>query len=261
MNLSIDNISAVLFDLDGTVYYGSKIIPGANAAISYFRNNGKSIFFTTNNSTRTRKQIYEKLLSIGVDCKYDEVITSGYLAAVYAKSMDMKNIYIFGSENLIEEFENLGVKVSSEETAENLLIGYNPEMTYEGLTGALQVALHAKQIIACNKERVFPGENRRPMPGCGAMTAPIEWCTHRDCDLVIGKPNTFIVDYLIDNYKHKRDRILVIGDTYETDIAMANRAGCRSILISKQVIPDEITVDSIGHIPALFEKQGRTFAH
>ena len=83
----------------------------------------------------------------------------------------------------------------------NLLIGYNPEMTYEGLTRALQVALHAKQIIACNKERVFPGENQRPMPGCGAMTAPIEWCTHRDCDLVIGKLNTFIVDDLIENYK------------------------------------------------------------
>ena len=62
MNLSIDNISAVLFDLDGTVYYGSKIIPGANAAISYFRNSGKSIFFTTNNSTRTREQILLKSL-------------------------------------------------------------------------------------------------------------------------------------------------------------------------------------------------------
>ena len=92
------------------------------------------------------------------------------------------------------------------------------------------------------------------MPGCGAMTAPIEWCTHRDCDLVIGKPNTFIVDYLIENYKYKRDRILVIGDTYETDIAMANRAGCRSILISKQTVPDEVTVDSIGKIPELFER-------
>lgn len=230
---TLDSFDVVMFDLDGTIYYGSQIIKGANKTISFFRENGKKVYFSTNNSTKTRKHIYDKLFHMGVDCQLDEVITSGYLAALYAKRNNMQSIYIFGSMDLVEEFEEQGVSVVQDESAENLLIGYNPEMTYEGLTSALQVALHAKHIVACNKERVYPGENARLMPGCGAMTAPIEWCANRKCDIIIGKPNSLMVDVISEKSNIPNCRVLVIGDTYESDIAMANSAGAQSILISK----------------------------
>lgn len=230
---TLDSFDVVMFDLDGTIYYGSQIINGANETIKFFRNNGKKVYFSTNNSTKTRKHIYDKLIRMGVDCQLDEVITSGYLAALYAKRNSMKSIYIFGSLDLVEEFEEQGIAVVQDETAENLLIGYNPEMTYKGLTSALQVALHANHIIACNKERVYPGENARLMPGCGAMTAPIEWCANRECDIIIGKPNTLMVDVISERSNIPNHRVLVIGDTYESDIAMADSAGAQSILISE----------------------------
>lgn len=229
---TLDSFDVVMFDLDGTIYYGSQIINGANETISFFRKNGKKVYFSTNNSTKTRKHIYDKLIHMGVDCLLDEVITSGYLAAIYAKKRDMQSIYIFGSMDLVEEFEEQGISVVQDESAENLLIGYNPKMTYEGLTSALQVALHAKHIIACNKERVYPGENARLMPGCGAMTAPIEWCSNRKCDIIIGKPNSLMVDVISEKNHIPNKRVLVIGDTYESDVAMANTAGAQSILIS-----------------------------
>ncbi len=249
----LENIDAVLFDLDGTIYYGSKIIPGANETIAFFRNNGKKVFFTTNNSTKTKKQIYERLINMGVDCHLDEVLTSGYLATLVAKQRKMKDIYIFGSKNLIKEFEEQGIVVNQEENAKNLLIGYNPEMTYEDLTKALQVALHAKLIIACNRERVYPGENARMMPGCGAMTAPIEWCANRECDLIVGKPNSLMIEILSKRENIAPERLLVVGDTYESDIIMANAAGSLSILLSKdRKYNDTVTVDSIADVPSLF---------
>ena len=106
---------------------------------------------------------------MGVDCRMDEVLSSGFLATSYVKRHNLKNIYIFGSSNLIEEFEEQGIPVTQNENAENLLIGYNPQMTYDQLTIAVNVALHAKRIIACNRERVYPGPNAKIMPGCGAM--------------------------------------------------------------------------------------------
>lgn len=108
-------------------------------------------------------------------------------------------------------------------------------MTYEGLTEALQVALHAKCIIACNRERVFLGEGARSMPGCGAMTAPIEWCANRECDIVIGKPNTMMVDLISGKTGTPNDRFLVVGDTYESDIRMADRAGAKSIYVESYI--------------------------
>ena len=103
--LSISGIDTVLFDLDGTIYEGLKRIDGANEAITFFRENGKKVFFTTNNSTKTRRQIYERLVKMGIDVEFSEVITSGYIAADYAYKTRMKDIYIFGSVNLINEFK------------------------------------------------------------------------------------------------------------------------------------------------------------
>lgn len=251
--MKLKDIDVVLFDLDGTIYYGSKIIDGANETIDFFRNNGKKIYFTTNNSTKTRKQIYERLINMGVNCNLDEVLTSGYLAALTAKRHYMEDVYIFGSENLINEFKQLGVKVNQSENAKNLLIGYDPDMTYLGLTKALQVALHANCIMACNKEKVYPGENAKLMPGCGAMVAPIEWCSGRPCDFVIGKPNTLMLNLLHEKELIEANRFLVIGDTFESDIVMANCFGAKSILISPKKNENVLTVKTIKKIIDIFE--------
>ena len=250
--MKLSEVDIVLFDLDGTVYYGSKIIDGANETIEFFRNSNKKIFFTTNNSTKTREQIFKKLVGLGVNCKLDEVLTSGYLAALFALKKELEDIYIFGSDNLIDEFENMGIKVNQTDSAKNLLIGYDPAMTYEGLTNAVQIALHAKYIIACNKEKLYPGENKRLMPGCGAMTAPVEWCAGRTCDYIIGKPNTLALELLSQQEHIQADHFLVVGDSYQSDIVMAKNFGAKAIHIANEKHPDVITVNSIKDVPSLF---------
>jgi HAD superfamily hydrolase (TIGR01450 family) len=244
-----ENIKAVMFDLDGTIYYGSKIIDGVEETLDCFNKKGTKIFFLTNNSTRTRLQVYEKLIDMGLKCELEQVFTSGYIAALYAKKENLKNMYIFGSENLKSEFEDIGIKVIEDEAeAENLLIGYNTQFDYEKLTQALNIALKGNTIIACNKERHFPGENARRLPGCGAMVGAIETCINREVDFVIGKPNTLMLDILSELNFLTKDEVLMVGDTYESDIAMANSYGCKSILISKEKYNDTTTVDHINQI-------------
>ncbi len=232
--LNVDKIKVVMFDLDGTVYYGDKIIPGANDVIRKFREIGKKVYFTTNNSTKTRHQIYERLVNMGVDVEEEEVLTSGYLAAQYAKKNEFKNICVLGSENLITELEQQGVCVHQQEDAENLLIGYHPDINYDDMTLAVRVALHADNIIACNRERTYPGKDAKLFPGCGAMTSVVEWCANRPCDIIIGKPNTMMITYLCHQNKIDSSEILMIGDTYESDIVMANEAGSESILVGHE---------------------------
>lgn len=242
---------AVVFDLDGTIYYGTEIIEGANDVIEFFRKKGLQIFFLTNNSTKTRQEIYQRLLNIGVNCEMKEVMTSGYVAAMYAKKEKMKDIFIFGSENLKTEFRQEGIEVVEGENAHNLLIGYNPDFTYEDITNALRVALKANHIIACNKERYFPGTNAKIMPGCGAMVAPIEWCANREADYVIGKPNTLMLDIICETYQFLKSEIIMVGDTYESDIVMAQRAGCSSVYVGKNYYNDTICVTDIRQITNL----------
>lgn len=244
----MNNVKAVAFDLDGTIYYGSKLIDGANDVIQKCRDLGRKVFFLTNNSTKTKRQIYEKLIQIDVNCDYEEVYTSGYVAVLYAKEKGLKNIYIFGSSNLIGEFQQQGIEVADEKTADNLLIGYDPAFTYESLTKALHVALKAQTIIACNKEKHFPGENAIRMPGCGAMVAPIEHCANREADVVIGKPNPMMLDTLCNLFGLENHEIMVIGDTYESDIAMAKAKGCPSIYIGEESHEDTVCVKTTKEI-------------
>lgn len=241
----LEKVKAIAFDLDGTIYYGSKIIDGANEAISYAKSIGLKVFFLTNNSTKTRRQIYEKLTNMGVLCDYEEVYTSGYVASLYAKKERLNNIYIFGSKNLINEFHDVGIDIVDESKAENLLIGYDPDFTYESLTRALHVALKAKKIISCNKERYFPGENAICMPGCGAMVAPIEHCANRESDIIIGKPNPMMLEILCEIHSLENQEILMVGDTYESDIIMAQTKGCPSVLIGSEKYDDTTCIETI----------------
>lgn len=245
----LEKIKAVVFDLDGTIYYGSKIIEGVQEILSYIRENNKRIFFLTNNSTKSRVEIYNKLRNMGIDCHLEEVYSSGYVAGLYAKRENINNIFIFGSDNLKKEFLDLGINVvEDEKLAENLLIGYDPNFNYKTITQALHVALNGKYIIACNKERHFPGENAYRLPGCGAMVGAVELCANKETDFIIGKPNTLMLEVLTSINGLNKEDILMIGDTYESDIVMAQKFGCKSILISKEEKNDTIVVNKISDI-------------
>lgn len=224
----LDSITTVIFDLDGTLYCGSSPVRNATYTVNQLRKTGLQILFLTNNSVKTRGQIRSKLLQMEIQCFENEVITSGYTAALYAKHNNLSDIYICGSENLQEEFKNAEFAVCSSKCAKNLVIGYDPDFSYTKLCEAFSVALNAEHIIACNKERSFPGNDRRLLPGCAAMVASIEYCANRSADVVVGKPHTRMLELVCREHNLKPNQILVVGDTYESDIVMAQEFGCRS---------------------------------
>lgn len=224
-----EQIKAVLFDLDGTIYYGSQLIAKADQVVQAFKNAGKQVYFMTNNSTKSRQQICDKLLGMGLDCGKEQIYTSGYGAALYAQNNGYKSIYVFGTDALKQEFAQMGIETSSK--AEVVVVGYDMDFDYAKLTDALQVALNAKIIIACNRERHYPGEGAKRFPGCAAMVGALEGSLGREVDYVVGKPNPLLLDIICTQQNLKKEEILVVGDTYESDIQMAEEYGCESIYI------------------------------
>ena len=118
------NIKTAAFDLDGTVYYGSKIIDGALEVINRLREKGIRVLFVTNNSTKVRAQVAEKLQGMGIDCTEDDIMTAAYAAASFAKEKGLKNVYISGTDMLKKEFADIGVSYTDiPEEAESVIIG------------------------------------------------------------------------------------------------------------------------------------------
>ena len=114
-----------------------------------------------------------------------------------------------------------------------VVIGLDPGFNYQKLAEALDVLQKNNcQIIACNRDRNYPAQGDKILPGCGPIVAAVENACGREADYVVGKPSTFMIKSIARETNLKPREILIIGDSYETDIHMAKRFGSPSVLIS-----------------------------
>jgi hypothetical protein len=64
------------FDLDGTVYLGDELIPGADRAIAWLRDTGSRVVFVTNKPLDTASGYAAKLTRMGIPAKPSDVVTA-----------------------------------------------------------------------------------------------------------------------------------------------------------------------------------------
>ena len=223
-----------LVDLDGTIYEGNKLIEGAIEAIDNLKSNGFKVFFCTNNSSLPPEKIANKLRNMGMICSDEDIISSIMITLFYIKENKLNNIYLCGSDSVIRYFSDNDIPLCKENECDNLIIAMDSDFNYEKMTRGIRAALHSKKIIVCNQDRLFPTENGL-CPGCGAIASSILFASRKEPDLIIGKPQINIMDYVANKYRLKPDEIVVIGDGIDSDVAMANAYGSKSILIGKDV--------------------------
>lgn len=237
-------IKAILLDLDGTVYNGNKLIDGVDKAIENMRMQNIQVAFCTNNSSKLPSSIALKLNKMGIDCCEPDILSSGMMAIKYVEKEKLDKVYILGTEEIKSGFISVGINVCDENEAEVLVIGMDTEYNYEKMTKGLRAAIRSKKIILCNKDRYFEKEDGI-YPGNGGMTSSILYCSNKEPDIIIGKPNTLMLEYFCRCQKYSKEEILVIGDSDESDMAMADNFGCKSILISKTDKKDRVTIRSL----------------
>lgn len=237
----LQEVKALAIDLDGVIYAGDKLLPYAKEFIELLHKLGKAVFFITNNSGKSRKNIAKKLNDLGIDVKVDKVYNSGYATGLFLKQYDMhKGVYIIGSDELKKEFLDLEIDISEKTDCKYLVVGFDKNFTYEKIALGFQIIQNGAKFIACNRDKSFPIEDGKSMPACNAMVAAIEYTTGKKPDYVIGKPETFMLELISRKYHFQPDEILVIGDSPETDIFMANKFGSPSVLVSEDFTKKEL---------------------
>lgn len=254
LDVTPPQIRAVAFDLDGTIYLGNTVVDGAVELVRDLRSAGRDVFFFTNSSTRSRVQVLEKLAKMGLEPRLDHIYTSAYAAAVYLATQAVSSVFCLGTAGLKEELAGNGIEVTSDPfKAEALLVGLDPDFSYGKLAEVMAFAATARPIVACNRDRSYPIENGRLLPGCGPGVAAVEAILGRTVDFVAGKPTTYMMQLLEADWGVTNSEIVVIGDSLESDISMAKEYGCKSFLISRgspgrfegmTIVPD---ISSIKH--------------
>lgn len=221
-----------LFDLDGTVYLGEALLPGAVETIAALRADGRRVAFLSNKPLSTRADYAEKLTRLGIPTRTDEVVNSSIVLARHLRKLDQgAPVFVIGEPPLIGELREHGFEVRDDAEVRWVVIAFDRTFDYAKLNTALQaVRRHDARLIATNPDRTCPVEGGE-IPDCAGMIAAVEAVTGKRVEAVVGKPSRIILEVALETLGVGADDCVIVGDRIETDMVMGKQLGLATVLV------------------------------
>jgi arabinose operon protein AraL len=221
-----------LFDLDGTMYRGEVLIPGASETIAALRADGRRVAFLSNKPLQTRDDYARKLTRLGIPTAGDEVINSSIVLTRHLAGLDPgAPVFVIGEPPLIAELRAHGFEVRSDHHVRWVVIAFDRTFDYAKLDTALQAVRRSNaRLIATNPDRTCPTEDGE-IPDCAGMIAAVEAVTSRTVEVIVGKPSPIMLEVALATLGVKADGAVMVGDRLETDILMGKRLGLATVLV------------------------------
>ncbi|KAG6418950.1 hypothetical protein SASPL_121157 [Salvia splendens] len=264
----LDSVDAFLFDCDGVIWKGDSLIDGVSDTLDFLRSMGKELVFVTNNSTKSRRQYAKKFHSVGISVSEDEIFSSSFAAAMYLKVNKFpkeKKVYVIGEEGILEELELAGFTPLGGPhlillsivlcTMLHLLqvgavvVGLDQYINFYKLHyGTLCIRENPGCLfIATNRDAVGNLTDLQEWPGAGCMVGAICGTTQKD-PIVVGKPSTFLMDFLLEKFNIPTSKMCMVGDRLDTDILFGQNSGCRTLLVFSGVTKESDLQDPSNQI-------------
>jgi HAD superfamily hydrolase (TIGR01450 family) len=220
-----------LLDLDGTVYLGGALIPGAAEAVAALRAADRRVAFLTNKPLETRADYARKLSRLGVPAVADDVVNSSMVLARHLRTLDAgAPLFVIGERPLVAELAAHGFEVRSDHRVRWVVISFDRTFDYGKLNIALQAVRGGARLIATNPDRTCPTEHGE-VPDCAGMLAAVEAVTGRPVEIVVGKPSSIILEVALVTLGVAARDCVIVGDRLETDMAMGKRLGLATVLV------------------------------
>ena len=248
-----------IFDLDGTVYRGGKLIAGAGETLARLRARGARVVFLSNNPTYTREQYAAKLTRLGIPCGVAEVANSSYAIIQELKRDAPKaRLYPVSEQAFIGELRDAGFTFArTPEETDIVVLAFDRTFHYGKWFFAHQALKRGAQLWATNPDRTCPTEDG-DTPDCGSLIPAIETSSGHKLDRMTGKPSAAIVRVASELLGVPIRQCLMVGDRLETDVKMGHNAGCdtavvltgittREMLATTEIRPDYV-LESIAEL-------------
>jgi HAD superfamily hydrolase (TIGR01450 family) len=232
MKPEIKNYNSFIFDLDGTIYRGSSIIPQADKTINTLKKSGKKIVFISNKTTGSIKEYFDFLTSQGLDIELSQIINSTIVLSKYLnKNHPNEKFFAIGEKTFVDEIVSSGLIYSEDpETIDLLLVTLDRTLNYEKLEIAARALEKGARFFAANIDDTCPVDNGEVLDA-GATISALEKRTHRKLEKNFGKPSKYMIDEIKERLGNDFSKALLIGDRLETDIAMGNAFGLDTALV------------------------------
>src|SRR3954452_6104362 len=214
-----------IVDLDGTVYVGEELTPGAGDAIEMLRRAGKGVAFVTNNPRLSGEDYVRKLWKLGLRASLGDVVTvGGATQHLLAETRTGSTAFVIGSPAIHQHVTDAGLKVLNgtdlASRAEVVLVAGTDRVDYDDLRTATLAVRRGADFLATSRDPTYPMPDGM-WPGTGAILAAVEVAAERVA-ATIGKPEPQLMLTAMERMGDRRT--LVIGDRIDADGAAAARA-------------------------------------
>ena len=229
--------SGFICDMDGVIYHGDRLLPGAKEFVEWLKTSGKKFLFLTNSSDKTPQDLHEKLARMGVDVDVDHFYTSALsMARFLSGQMPGCKAYVIGGHGLTAALTEAGVTITSE-NPDYVVVGETPSYDYEHIATASLLVSNGARLVATNSDISAPFEDGI-RPACGALVAPIEVATGKKAYFV-GKPNPLMVRTGLRMLGVHSSDAAIVGDRMDTDIIAGIETGLDTCLVLSGVTSKE----------------------
>ena len=232
------NTRLFLLDMDGTLYLGDDVFPGAVDFIHSISETGRKFIYLTNNSSRAGVDYITRLRKLGFPCEAENVFTSGMATGEYLnQNHPGAKVYLAGTKAFYRELQSYGIDLVNDENGHTdvrevdvVVQGFDTELTYEKLDLACHFLRRGATFIAANPDWVCPMPADEVLPDCGSICALLTASSGVKPNF-IGKPNRNMIDVISKMTGIPNEQICAVGDRLYTDIAVAKNAGSVSVCV------------------------------
>lgn len=261
--IDFNAIKGFICDMDGVLYHGNMLLPGAAEFINWLKEQNKEYLFLTNNSGLTPRELQQKLARLGLDVPQEHFYTSALATANFlSEQAPGCSAYVIGEAGLQNALYDAGITMNDVDP-DYVVIGEGRAYSLDTLTKAVNLVMNGAKLIGANSDSTTPIENGSA-PGCRALTAPIEIATGKQA-YYCGKPNPLMMHTGLKLLNCHRSEVVMVGDRMDTDILSGLESGMSTVLVLSGVSDTEsiksfayrptAILDGVGDIPRLAGEQ------
>jgi 4-nitrophenyl phosphatase len=241
---------AYVFDLDGTIYLGDDLLPGAKRLIEELHARDRAVRFVSNNPTKDPQQYADKLARLGIPAPVSEIVnTTVTMTSWLLDNHPDAVVFPISEAPLKHALAGAGIRMSEDPAEIDVVIAsYDRGFTYEKLQIAFDAIWFHKRaiLVGTNPDRFCPFPGGRGESECAAIIAAVEACTNTTCAANVGKPDPAMLHAALKGLDVELGDCVMVGDRLSTDIRMGLDTGMAAAL----VLTGETTAEDVQELPA-----------
>ncbi len=253
-------IRGVLLDIDGVLHVSMQPIKGAAETLRWLDQKGYQTRLVTNTTTMNRATLAQRLQQIGLPIMEEHLLTAPVTTANYIRQhFSGERCWILTKGDTVADFADIELVGPTDENIGVVVIGGAEELlTYEAMNNAFRLIMNGAALLAMHTNMYWRTVNGLRLDS-GPFVRALEIATGKQA-VVLGKPDKAFFEQALLTIGVQSQEALMVGDDIENDVAGAQHAGIRGILVYTgkhkadspllQRIRPDATLPSIAELPA-----------